>query len=214
MHLKQGTTPAPRAAGSTLRAFDQQRSELNSQLTSLTIQRDLLNQQLRNADAAGQAQLQAQIKAVGERTTQVIKQMAAVDDAANRALADGSGLAVLPGQGLGRGDAVISLPPPISDRAAAGSERVAIFGIIGLTVMVVFALQWLRRPRLASTALGPSDVGRLERLQQAVDVIAIEVERISEAQRVLSKALVDAKVLGSGPAEDVRSPVRERAKAP
>jgi hypothetical protein len=218
MQPRQGTTRAPQAAGSTLRAIDQQRSELNSQLTSLTIQRDLLNQQTRNADPAGQAQLQAQIKAIGDRTAQVIKQMAALDDAANKVMADGSGLAGFPGQAQGRGDAVVVIPPPIVSRPGSGggvgTERIAIFGIIGVTVMVVFALQWLRRPRLSSSGLGPSDVNRLERLQQAVDVIAVEVERIAESQRYLSKALTEGKVLGSGPAEDLRAPVRERAKAP
>jgi hypothetical protein len=209
MQFRQGVTQAPRAPGSTIRDFDQQRSELNSQLTSLTIQRDLLSQQLRNADAAGQVQLQAQIKAVGDRTAQVIKQMAAVDEAANKALADGTGLLSLPGQGQGRGEPVIVVPPPIGGRSNAGTERVAIFGIIGVTVIVVFALQqWLRRPRSSPAGLGPSDVNRLERLQQAVDVIAVEVERISEGQRYLSKAL------GAGSAEEVRAQVRERAKAP
>ena len=44
------------------------------------------------------------------------------------------------------------------------------------------------------------DSGRLERIEQAVDAIAIEVERISEGQRFTSRLLADRV-----PAAEVRS---------
>ncbi len=199
--------PGQARPANSLRSFDQQRSELSSQLTSLTIQRDLLTQQLRNADVAGQQQLQAQIKAVADRTTQVIKQMAAVDEAASKAMADAQ-MVVAPNAQAQGGTTVVTLPPPIRGRFDSGSERVAIAIVVGLTIILVMAMQFFRRPRSANTALSAGDVGRLERLQQSVDVIAVEVERISEAQRYMSKAL------GEGPADAIRVAARERAKAP
>ena len=48
---------------------------------------------------------------------------------------------------------------------------------------------------------------RLERLESSVDAIAIEIERISEGQRFVTKLLSEAQVvpaLGSGAAENVR----------
>lgn len=62
---------------------------------------------------------------------------------------------------------------------------------IGLPLAIGFArILWKRagdppRPLRDDTAL------RLERLQQAVDAMAIEVERISESQRFMTKVLAE-----------------------
>ena len=48
--------------------------------------------------------------------------------------------------------------------------------------------------RSASTAAIPPEVSaRLERIEQAVDAIAVEVERISEGQRFTTKLLSEGK---------------------
>jgi hypothetical protein len=45
----------------------------------------------------------------------------------------------------------------------------------------------------------PNDVSaRLERMEQAIDAIAVEVERISEGQRFTSKLLADRADIGRG----------------
>lgn len=69
---------------------------------------------------------------------------------------------------------------------------VAILSVfIGLPLAIGFSrLLWKRasdqpRPLRDDTAL------RLERLQQAVDAMAIEVERISEGQRFMTKVLAE-----------------------
>jgi hypothetical protein len=49
-------------------------------------------------------------------------------------------------------------------------------------------LTWIRRPR-GTPALPPEIVERLERIERAVDVTALEVERIGEGQRFLTRAL-------------------------
>ena len=49
-------------------------------------------------------------------------------------------------------------------------------------------LTWIRRPR-ATSALPPEVMERLERIERAVDVTALEVERIGEGQRFLTRAL-------------------------
>jgi hypothetical protein len=49
-------------------------------------------------------------------------------------------------------------------------------------------LVWIRRPR-ATTVLPPDLTERLERIERAVDVTALEVERIGEGQRFLTRAL-------------------------
>jgi hypothetical protein len=45
--------------------------------------------------------------------------------------------------------------------------------------------------RDAKTKIAPEVTSRLERIEQAVDAIAIEVERISEGQRFTTKLLTE-----------------------
>ena len=49
-------------------------------------------------------------------------------------------------------------------------------------------LTWIRRPR-GAPALPAELAERLERIERAVDVTALEVERIGEGQRFLTRAL-------------------------
>jgi hypothetical protein len=57
------------------------------------------------------------------------------------------------------------------------------------------------------TARVPSDVSaRLERMEQAIDSIAVEVERISEGQRFTTKLLAERS--GTAVEGDVSPPVR------
>jgi hypothetical protein len=48
-----------------------------------------------------------------------------------------------------------------------------------------------RMERDAKTKIAPEVTSRLERIEQAVDAIAIEVERISEGQRFTTKLLTE-----------------------
>ena len=65
-----------------------------------------------------------------------------------------------------------------------------IVGLVG-SLCLIGGVTWrvLSRPRGPSKAMLRADDERLERLQQSVDAIAIEVERIAEAQRFSAKLL-------------------------
>lgn len=67
----------------------------------------------------------------------------------------------------------------------------AVIIALGIPLMRVLA----RRLEPRQNAQPPADDGRLERLEHAVDAIAIEVERISEGQRYTNKLLTDVKAL-------------------
>jgi hypothetical protein len=56
---------------------------------------------------------------------------------------------------------------------------------------------------------------RLTRLEQATDAIAIEVERVAEGQRYLTKVLAQdpGRALGAGAAQPLAVPAREAAEA-
>ena len=60
-------------------------------------------------------------------------------------------------------------------------------------------------PRQSAVA-DPAVQNRLEQLQQSVDTIAIEIERISEGQRFVTKVLSERPALGAGAADPIRTP--------
>jgi len=59
-----------------------------------------------------------------------------------------------------------------------------------------------------SPKLSPDVLARLERMEQAIDSIAIEVERISEGQRFTTKLLSER----AGEAGEAVTPARERER--
>ena len=68
----------------------------------------------------------------------------------------------------------------------------AIATVLLLPLVIAFAIRMIRRSGSPPPApLVQQSPERLERLEQAVDTIALEVERISEGQRFLTKLLTD-----------------------
>ena len=68
---------------------------------------------------------------------------------------------------------------------------VCVTSIGALTGIGIAVHAYLRRARRGTTQRLPQDDDRLQRLEHAVDAIAIEVERISEGQRFLTKLQTD-----------------------
>jgi hypothetical protein len=64
--------------------------------------------------------------------------------------------------------------------------------IVATTSVVIYGLKYWARRRMPGSAEMPRQLDqRLERIEQAVDAMAIEVERISEGQRFTTKLLSD-----------------------
>jgi hypothetical protein len=70
--------------------------------------------------------------------------------------------------------------------------------IMAMAIVPITAIGWplarayARRMERGEVARVPSEVGaRLERMEQAIDSIAVEVERISEGQRFTTKLLAE-----------------------
>lgn len=94
------------------------------------------------------------------------------------------------------------------------SEIVPIIAILSVFVLGPIAIAmarliWKRaaNPPPRSAALDQATQQKLEHLQQAVDTIAIEVERISEGQRFVTR-LMSERAIGPGAAEPVRAQAR------
>ena len=86
----------------------------------------------------------------------------------------------------------------MGDNATAAIVAVSLFGALASLAFSINAIAraWVARgrdeARLATGTVTPLVDARLARLEQAVDAIAVEVERISEAQRFTSKLLSEA----------------------
>jgi len=67
--------------------------------------------------------------------------------------------------------------------------------VIALGIPIIRALtrRFVDRPPVAP-ALSPDVEHRLERIEQAVEAVAIEVERISESQRYLTKLMAEPRL--------------------
>ena len=213
------TRPAsPAAAQATsgeLQALEARRSELRSQLTSLTQRRALLDAQARQVTGAARANLDARIATLDERTNRIDDELNSVDDQVNAALARGATRAPNPFDNfIQMRDRMATLPgavPPISPRKIDMLYNVvAVEGIGILLLGFVLWRTWRRRGPVSVARLAPEDSGRIDALQRAVDVIAVEVERISEGQRYVNKVLGEnQQALGAGAASEVAPRRRE-----
>ena len=81
----------------------------------------------------------------------------------------------------------------------AGVMTVIMGTVFGSYAMVVLIRRWEQRGSQGATRNELAAVNaRLERLEQAVDTIAIEVERVAEGQRFASKLLAERLTTSDG----------------
>jgi hypothetical protein len=86
---------------------------------------------------------------------------------------------------------------------------------IFLVYMIARVVRWRRRRNSpARTEQDSQQDARMERLEQAVDAIALEIERVGESQRYQAKLLAEANLMpamsGARSAEPVRARDYER----
>ena len=177
--------PAQGFTQAYVNALKQKRSELSDQLTSAEGRREEVANALEDAPpGAVRAGLEQRLQVLDGRLAQL-----ELDIAAN-----GRQLAAAPGNMLARtsssrGGAVGENGTPFSS-----GQLTAISIVFTLFVMAPMAFaaarRMLRRP--FETKPAPQileSAARLERMEQAVDAIAVEVERISEGQRFVTSLM-------------------------
>jgi hypothetical protein len=90
-----------------------------------------------------------------------------------------------------------SPPPSIPDIPPLAMEVVRMFFVtvaviaLGIPIIRAFTKRFERGP--APPVAPPDVVDRLQRIEQAVEAVAIEVERIAEAQRFSAKLMAEQK---------------------
>jgi len=94
----------------------------------------------------------------------------------------------------------------MGENATAAIVAVALFGALASLAYSINAIAraWVARgrdeARLSNEPSNQLTDARLARLEQAVDTIALEIERMSEAQRFTAKLLSDQGRVSSSPA--------------
>jgi hypothetical protein len=185
------------------RGYEQLRNELRAQLEALQEQRDEISDQLQNpmVNGANREGLSKRIQQLDARIAVVDQQIGEVESAVARAGA-------LPG--------VRPVTPP-EPRREFPEELIAVPVLFILCVFlplsIAYARRIWRRSAAAVTSL-PHDISeRLARLDQNLDTVALEVERIGEGQRFLTRAFAEQqRGLSAGGAERVEVPEREQER--
>ena len=199
--VRPGTTPVIVGGGESpvavYRALQAQRSELGDQLERLQHTRNEMSERLQNTVASGAdfAGMQARVATIDARIAAVDKQIAQADAEVARA-------AGIPG-------AVVEDPP--EPRTGPPEEVYVLSGMFIVVAILPLSLAYARRiwRRSAGSMLSlPQEVmDRLTRLDHAVDSIAVEVERIGEGQRFMTRVLSEK---GEPAAVPLRAPSEQR----
>ena len=225
------TAPAPTPVSVTpplpISGLVDQVTNLTQQLAGLRAQRTILQRQInRSTDGATRAALELKQVPIESQIAQTELDLAGV-----RA------------QLISRQGQTGQLPPffPPQPRRQMDPDLIAgmMFAFIFAVMMpIAFAYArriWRGKPKDTAPRLDDVVVPRLDRLEQAVDAIAIEIERISESQRFVTRVLVERPApvhapaapqkeaaavadatpflaLGAGPAEPIRAAERQAMK--
>lgn len=163
-----------------LRSLREQRNELSNQLTSAAGRREGLVKDLVGATGANRAGIEARIQQLDQRILQIEG-----DIASTGKLIAGA-----------RGAELIDVPTSDGFNSMQ-IDFTAIFAIFSVFVLGPLAVAHARNMwRKGSTPkvddqLARDNADRLARMESAVDSIALEVERISEGQRFVTKLLAE-----------------------
>ncbi|HUQ18774.1 MAG TPA: hypothetical protein VM099_04095 [Gemmatimonadaceae bacterium] len=164
-------------------ALRARREELSNQLQSVTQRRAELAQEINSAEGASKAGLEARLKVLDQRIVQLESDIAAT----------GQAIAGAPNNLLALEQ--INPNPGNGDEWGEGMAVGMGTALFGLGMVAVFRRFRRRRKGVVSgsvnRALPDESAQRLERVEHAVEAIAIEVERISEGQRFVTKLLAE-----------------------
>lgn len=173
------SAPGSSSPSAIWRAAVAQRRELVGQLEGLQNQRSSLSDRLRDGslDGVDRKGLESQIANVDAQITAVQKHLASANEqVANTAAVPGAVVEEVH---------QIRTGPPEEVYVLSGMFMVVVL----LPLSVALARRLWRRSAAAVTALPHELMDRLTRLDQAVDSIALEVERIGEGQRFVTRLM-------------------------
>jgi hypothetical protein len=161
------------------------RNELSTQLNSASSRRNDLSKQLRVSRAGpDQAGIESRISQLDGRIISIETEMADV----------GHALSAAP-SGFRQTTTSTGVPPrPFGKPSSGQITAISIVGIIFVLAPLAFAMARMavRRATHPPAPQIPKDVSdRLERMEQGIEAVALEVERIGEGQRFVTQLMSD-----------------------
>ena len=185
------------------------RSELSRQLNSADGRRRELSRLLRSAGGADRAGLEQRIGVLDAR----MARLEADIDETGRMLASAPAAYIAQ-----QGEPTLDIGFRSSARSNLANNMTAITIVFTIFVLAPIALSisrvlWKRGSLHVGPRTAPVDAQRIERMEQAMDAIAIEIERVSEGQRFITRLLSDSRAPGALSAGQApMEPVRVQAK--
>lgn len=170
-------------------------SVLRDQLSSLEDKRQQLSNSLQREPntPATRAGIEKRIADIDGQISEVDKQIAVARGEVAKA-------AAVPGA---------AVEPPRAPRDGPPDEAYALGGLFMCIVFLPLSIAWARRiwrrSARATVIMPPETAERLLAIEQAIESVAIEVERIGEGQRFVTQLLADApaRSLGAGAAQPI-----------
>lgn len=159
------------------------RASLSDQLTSVSARRNELSREIRRGgNPVSEEGLQSRIKLLDQRILQLETDLAVT----------GQQIAAAPSE-LAAGTEVGRVPPGGGDDFDEGVMAGGFGVLVAMSALLLFLRRrWKRGPRAAIKGAAVESPQRLERLEQGMDAIAIEIERISEGQRFVTRLLSES----------------------
>jgi hypothetical protein len=201
--LAQGGRTAP-SASAVYEGFKAQRRELTDQLEELESTRREISSQLQTLPAGPEK------TALETRLTDIAGRISAVDQMLASNAASLAQASAIPG-------AVVEPPPYV--RQGPPEEAYVVGTIFMIIVLLPLSIALARRVWRRSAAVVTSFprelVDRLSRMEQAVEATAVEVERIGEGQRFLTRLFTEgegARAIGAGAAQPLER--KQATKSP
>jgi len=194
-----------------------QRDELKEQLELMADRRGQLVRQLETGpDAAVRRELETRLREIDARSSRLDDQIASLNDRITQGVAPGT-----PGAPVIVDVPRVTVPevrvPSIMFPGRRGPDMREIGGIMAAEAILLALIGlafWrfgMRRMREQIDRLLTGQTQQLNQLQQAMDVIGVEVERISEGQRYVAKVLADGSPAAAAlSARKVPEPARDR----
>ena len=186
------------------------RSELSDQLENAASRRRQLAEQLRRADGVNKAGLESRIAVLDQRIVRLESEL----DQTGQVLSSPDAARL-----IAETRPPMGFTPPVRFNNVDPEPILISFTLFVLAPIsiAISRLIWKRASRVGAAApVIHADSGdRLERIEQAMDAIAIEVERVSEGQRFVTRLLSERASGALAPqqaAEPVRVPAGEASR--
>lgn len=181
MKVTVGGQPVANAAD-VYQGFRAQRRELGRQLDDLQSQRNEITGELTNSNTVG-----VDRKGLETRLTQVDQRMSDLDKAIAEADAQVAKAAAVPGA---------TVEPPAPPRTGPPDEVWFLTGmfmvIVFLPMSIAYARRIWRRGAKVVTTIPKELMDKLAQVEQTVEASAIEIERIGEGQRFMTRLFTES----------------------